>query len=211
MLKNISISASAFLGFAILLVSFSNESFANRPMGACPNSGQKLLAAVSENGNTGREIIYCRQGNTLTFYLAEQGATNPLKSLSVRQTVDEIEIQSSKGTYKFDLFKSMTHATGKAYAWCWTAVGDQAPPAMYGVVLLGVGIVGSAVLCATVPAAPFLLGLAALPVDGVITVADSLFNVDRRAGHKLRNMIHGKSVKANANAFAQIIEKVKEL
>jgi hypothetical protein len=66
-------------------------------------------------------------------------------------------------------------------------------------------------LCAVGPGVPFILGVLAAPIDGMITVGDALLDSEIIAARKYSKLLRGKDSKASPKVFNDLVEKISAL
>lgn len=176
------------------------------------------IVSIATNKRTKSSIIYARDNETLNFYIAEQGETKLLKSISVKTTATEIELSTTRA-YRFRFLNAMKNGSANAYNWCWTEslngndqrqVGDiniAAMPATLGIILTPV----TAPLCAILPGTPFLVGLLVAPIEAIGSTVKSLIGPEAIASRKFNKLVRGKYIKVSDKAFNLMIKKITEL
>jgi hypothetical protein len=167
------------------------------------------IAKVVEKNST-RSLIYSQEGNQLVFTLANGTLVNEIKRLTFDATSTSLRIEGDNDVYNFDFFKSMTRASGKAYKWCW-AQDLELVPAMYGLPFFLVGAIPTMSLCAVGPGVPFILGVIAAPIDGVISLGDRIFDADTIAARKFSALLRGNNKKASPKVFSSLVRQISKL
>ncbi len=188
----------------LILIGF-NVSFAN----------ELQFAKIQERG-TEKEIILYKTESSMLFYSVDGEDRKLLKEVSIEREADNIVISGDSNKYSFKVFKRMKKASGKFYKWCWTEeiyhdTYTRDTPATFGLNILIVGVIPTMALCAAVPAAPFLLGVALTPIDAIITGSDHLFDKENIALRKFQQLLKGKSSKTSPEVFEILERKIAEI
>ncbi len=172
------------------------------------------IANIKER-NSNRSLKYSQEGDQLIFTLVNGVQEKEIKRLTVNATSASLSIAGDKDVYNFEFLKTMTEASGKSYKWCWTAEFDVDPltlvPAISGLPFLLVGMIPTVALCATAPGVPFLVGVIAAPIDGVISLGDRIFDADAIAARKFSALLRGNSKKASTKVFRSLVRQISEL
>ena len=172
---------------------------------------EETLISIIQNRRTDQEVRYYRKNNNMVFKLYEQGQETILKEVTIEKSANEVRIRG-KRDFSFPILSSTFKASGEAYDWCFNTVSfdDSLPAAYAGIYALGVGIAATMSLCAVLPGMPAVLGIALLPVDGVVT-AIGLLSAEQRAERKFEKMIQGNSKKINDRAFKKLLAGIDNL
>lgn len=176
------------------------------------------IASVSER-NSNRSLSYSRKDNELIFTLVNGTQEKEIKRLTFNATTASLQIAGDQDVYTFDFLENMTRTSGKAYKWCWTkAYKDRAfgesiwlTPATSGYSILVFGAIPTMALCATAPGVPFILGILAAPVDGLISLGDRIFDADTVAARRFSKLLRGKNRKASRAVFSSLVQQISEL
>ena len=155
----------------------------------------------------------------MIFTLNDGNTAQIIKRLTIKESQNSLDIVGDNDVYTFDYVQKAFKATFKAYSWCWTSQGlSTKPPAYWGLLAFGVGVIPSLVLCATAPSVPLIFEVLGAPVDGVISLGHHSVNVTKKlsskkvkAANKLRKLVRGKDKKASKKVFESILKQVKAL
>lgn len=187
-------------------------------LSAFAQNGTKKIAQIKERG-TDRTLVYTQDGKNLIFTVKDGSFSEDIKTLKYQISAKTLELAGDNDTYKFEFLSKMKNASSDAYHWCWTVKNPSRgefpdftyAPAGYGAILFGVGLVVTVPLCAVVPGVPFILGAILSPIDGVITVADNLFDADAVAARKFSRLLKGKNKTASKDVFNSIVHQISAL
>jgi hypothetical protein len=175
------------------------------------------ISRVSER-NSNRELVYSQNETTLIFSLKQNGIEREIKRLDFDINNNELTINGDSNRYQFNFLKKMTRASGKAYKWCWTdssvhqeGGGSLLVPATSGAFIAIVGAIPTMALCAVGPGVPFILGVLAAPIDGMITAGDALLDSEVIAARKFSKLLRAKGSKASPKVFNDLVKKISDL
>lgn len=174
------------------------------------------LARIEERTSP-RTLIYAKDGDHLLFSVSDGIEVKEIKRLTYHSTSDSVQISGDQDVYHFEFLKTMTNATASAYDWCWSPHPSANQPsidympALSGTNFAMIGVIGSLTLCATVPGVPFLVGVIAAPVDGVLTLGDRLLDRESIAARKFAALLRGETSIASHRVFKTLIQKISEL
>ena len=181
----------------ILILAFSAQSFAFTE-----------IASIKER-NSQRVLLYGHDENSLVFKIKTGDLEQTIKKLDIERTESGlISLRSRNANYHFEMIQGLTEASRKAYRWCYDF--DNGVHQL-GLIALGAGALVTLSLCAILPGTPFLLGVALLPVDGAITLADKTLDPDYIAAQKFQKLISGKNKKASPKVFRSLVDQIKRL
>ena len=170
------------------------------------------LGTIKER-NSIRSLTYQLDGEDLVFKVTNMGVTKELKRLELDVSGNLLTLAGDNDVYTFEFLKKMSSATRNSYEWCWfeNPQLDNIAPAYLGVVVLGVGALGSMTLCAVTPGVPFLLGVLVSPFDGLISIGDRVFDVDAIAARKFNRMLKGENPRVSTKVFNSLVNQISNL
>jgi hypothetical protein len=74
-----------------------------------------------------------------------------------------------------------------------------------------VGMIPTMALCATAPGVPFLVGVIAAPIEGIIGLGDRIFDADTVAARKFSALLRGHTKKASPKVFSSLVRQITKL